>query len=77
LEQEANKMSIQKGDRVELTEISEGKQAVGGFSVGQTGTVVGEVAENYPEVKFDRPVTTNSGAEIAQTDCRADTLRKI
>lgn len=72
-------MAFQEGDRVQLVEISPGKQIVGGFEVGQAGTVVGEVAKDYPMVSWDNPIIPKNDPDttITQTDCHSRTLKKI
>lgn len=44
------------GDRVRLTSISPNKEILKAFKVGMTGEIVGFVAEEYPLVKWDKPL---------------------
>ncbi|MBN3927177.1 hypothetical protein [Nostoc sp. NMS4] len=72
-------MAFQEGDRVELVEISGGKKITGGFEVGQTGTVIGEIAKDYPIVTWDKAIIpkTEPDTRITKSNCDAKTLKKL
>ncbi|MBN3948437.1 MAG: hypothetical protein HWQ38_19065 [Nostoc sp. NMS7] len=74
-------MTISKGDRVELIELHPGQKLLGGFHVGQTGTVISTeiYPSEYPVIKWDTPVkiTNGDGEPIEESDCHVSRLRKI